>query len=429
MATKETIMNGFDELKWRGLIFEAMDGVKELLAKEKVSIYNGFDPTGDSLHVGHIVPLFQLARLQRFGHTPIAVAGGGTGMIGDPSGKSAERNLLSMEQIDHNVSRIKVQLAHLLDFEVKSNPARLVNNADWLLKLNMVDFLRDIGKHFTVNYMLAKDSVKNRIEREEGLSFTEFSYMLLQSYDFLHLFDTMGCKLQTGGSDQWGNITAGAELIRRVRGGQAFGMVYHLITKADGTKFGKTESGAVWLDPEKTSPYRFYQFWLNTDDRDVLKYLRFFTFFSQDEIASLEASLAEKPEAREPHRSLAREMTRMIHGETALARAEQATSALFGGEISGLSAAEIRDIFADVPSCDLLKAQLEGEGLSILDLLTAADVAKSKGEARRSLGEGGIYLNNRRAADGQMVTGGDALDGGFIILRKGRRNYTLVRLI
>jgi len=429
MATKETIMNGFDELKWRGLIFEAMDGVQDLLAKEKVSIYNGFDPTGDSLHVGHIVPLIQLARLQRFGHTPIAVAGGGTGMIGDPSGKSAERNLLSMEQIDYNVSCIKKQLAHLLDFEVKSNPARLINNADWLLKLNMVDFLRDIGKHFTVNYMLAKDSVKNRIEREEGLSFTEFSYMLLQSYDFLHLYDTMGCKLQTGGSDQWGNITAGAELIRRVRGGQAFGMVYHLITKADGTKFGKTESGSVWLDPEKTSPYRFYQFWPNTDDRDVLKYLRFFTFFSQDEIAPLEASLAEKPEAREPHRSLAREMTRMIHGETALARAEQATSALFGGEISGLSAAEIRDIFADVPSCDLPKAQLEGEGLSILDLLTIAEMAKSKGEARRSLGEGGIYLNNRRAADGQVVTGADALDGGFIILRKGRRNYTLVRLI
>lgn len=423
-----TITNGFDELKWRGLVFDQMEGVPELLAKEKVSIYNGFDPTGDSLHVGHIVPLIQLARLQRFGHTPIALAGGGTGMIGDPSGKSAERNLLTVEQLDYNVSCIKKQLAHLLDFEVKSNPAILINNADWLRSLNLVDFLRDTGKHFTVNYMLAKDSVKNRIEREEGLSFTEFSYILLQSYDFMYLYDNYGCKLQTGGSDQWGNITAGTELIRRVRGGQAFGMVYHLITKSDGTKFGKTESGSVWLDPQRTSPYRFYQFWLNTDDRDVLKYLRFFTFFSQDEIAPLEASLAEHPEQREPHRSLAREMTRMIHGETALGRAEQATSALFGGEISGLSGEEIADIFSDVPSCDLPKTQLEGAGLSIVDLLTTANVTKSKGEARRSLSEGGIYLNNQRVNDNAMVTISAALEGRFVILRKGRKNYTLVRL-
>jgi tyrosyl-tRNA synthetase len=429
MAAKETTMNGFDELKWRGLIFEAMDGVQDLLLKEKVSIYNGFDPTGDSLHVGHIVPLIQLARLQRFGHTPIAVAGGGTGMIGDPSGKSAERNLLSMEQIEHNVACIKVQLAHLLDFEVKSNPAVLVNNADWLLKLNMVDFLRDTGKHFTVNYMLAKDSVKNRIEREEGLSFTEFSYMLLQSYDFLHLFDTMGCKLQTGGSDQWGNITAGAELIRRVRGGQAYGMVYHLITKSDGTKFGKTESGSVWLDPQKTSPYRFYQFWLNTDDRDVLKYLRFFTYFNQEEIAAYEASLMEHPEQREAHRGLAREMTRMIHGESDLARAEQATQALFGGDISGLSSVEIADIFADVPSCELPKSQIEGAGQALVDLLVKSGLSQSKGEARRSLGEGGIYLNNRRAADGQLVGMADALEGRFIVLRKGKKNFTLVKVL
>jgi len=424
-----TITNGFDELKWRGLVFDHMEGVPELLAKEKVTIYNGFDPTGDSLHVGHIVPLIQLARLQRFGHTPIALAGGGTGMIGDPSGKSAERNLLSVEQLDYNVSCIKKQLAHLLDFEVKTNPAILINNADWLRTLNLVDFLRDTGKHFTVNYMLAKDSVKNRLEREEGLSFTEFSYMLLQSYDFLHIYDHFGCKLQTGGSDQWGNITAGTELIRRVRpGGQAYGMVYHLITKSDGTKFGKTESGSVWLDPQKTSPYRFYQFWLNTDDRDVMKYLKFFTFFSQDDLAPLEASLAEHPEQRDPHRALAREMTRMIHGETALARAEQASAALFGGEISGLSGDEIADIFAEVQSCDLPKIQLEGAGLGIVDLLVAAGLAKSKGEARRALAEGGIYLNNRRANDGALVTTADALDGRFVILRKGKRNYALVRL-
>jgi tyrosyl-tRNA synthetase len=429
MAAQTKITNAFDELAWRGLIFDRMDGVPELLAKEKVSIYNGFDPTGDSLHVGHTVPLIALARLQRFGHSPIAIAGGGTGMIGDPSGKSAERNLLSFEQLDYNVSCIKKQLAHLLDFEVKTNPARLINNADWLRQLNLVEFLRDIGKHFSVNYMLSKDSVKSRIDREEGLSFTEFSYMLMQSYDFLHLYDTLGCKLQTGGSDQWGNITAGAELIRRIRGGQAYGMVYHLITKADGTKFGKTESGSVWLDSQRTSPYRFFQFWLNTDDRDVVKYLKYFTFFDQERVAELESSHQEKPELREAHRALAREMTSMIHGETALARAEQATQALFGGEISGLTAAEITDIFSDVPSCELPRTQLAGEGLSLVDLLVTANLAKSKGEARRSLGEGGIYINNRRAADGQSVGVSDALEGQFIVLRKGRKNYALVKLI
>ncbi len=424
------ITNAFDELKWRGLIFDHIEGVPELLAKEKVTVYNGFDPTGDSLHVGHTVPLIAMARLQRFGHTPIAVAGGGTGMIGDPSGKSAERNLLTREQIEYNVECIKKQLAHLLDFEVKSNPARVVNNADWLLKLQMIDFLRDTGKHFTVNYMLAKDSVKNRIEREEGLSFTEFSYMLLQSYDFLHLFETQGCKLQTGGSDQWGNITAGVELIRRVRGEQAYAMVYHLLTKADGTKFGKTESGSVWLDPQRTSPYRFYQFWLNTDDRDVIKNLKYFTFLDQDEIAALESSLAEHPEQREAHRTLARDMTLRLHGETALARAEQAAEALFGGEISGLTSSEISDIFAEVPSCELPRSQLEGAGLALVDLLVSAGMAKSKGEARRGIAEGGIYVNNRRAADASQMVGLDeTLEGQFVLLRKGRKNYTLVKVL
>jgi tyrosyl-tRNA synthetase len=419
----------YDELQWRGLVFDHTESIPQLLAGSGVIAYNGFDPTGDSLHIGHTVPLIALARLQRFGHVPIAVAGGGTGMIGDPSGKSAERNLLTREQIEFNVACIKKQLARLLDFEVKSNPARLVNNADWLLPLNLVEFLRDTGKHFTVNYMLAKDSVKTRVDRGEGLSFTEFSYMLLQSYDFLHLHDTLGCTLQTGGSDQWGNITAGCELIRRVRGAQAHGMVYHLIVKADGTKFGKTESGSVWLDPEQTSPYRFFQFWLNTDDRDVIRYLKFFTFFTREEIAALEASHAEHPGQREAHRSLAREMTRTIHGETALARAEEATQVLFGGEISGLSAAEIADIFDDVPSCELPREKLEGAGMGLVDLLVAAGVAKSRGEARRSLAEGAIYVNNVRAADGRAVTLADMLEGKFILLRKGRRNYTLVRML
>ena len=423
------IENAFEELKWRGLVFDYVDGVPDLLLKEKINIYNGFDPTGDSLHVGHTVPLIALARLQRFGHTPIALAGGGTGMIGDPSGKATERLLLGREQIEYNVSCIKKQLAHLLDFEVKSNPARLINNADWLMSLNLVEFLRDIGKHFTVNYMLAKDSVKSRIDREEGLSFTEFSYMLLQSYDFLHLYDTHGCKMQTGGSDQWGNITAGAELIRRVRGGQAYAMVYPLITKSDGAKFGKTESGSVWLDPAKTSPYRFYQFWLNTDDRDVIKYLKFFTFFSQDEIGGLEAGLVEHPELREAQRALAHDMTLRIHGETALVQAEQAAQALFGGEISGLTSAEIADIFADVPSSQLPKDHLETGGMGLVDLMVSR-IAASKAEARRGIAEGGIYLNNHRMTDSAYnISINDAVDGQFIILRKGRKNYHLVKLI
>ncbi|MCA9935126.1 MAG: tyrosine--tRNA ligase, partial [Anaerolineales bacterium] len=261
--------NAFDELKWRGLVYDHTEGAPDILSNQKVTVYNGFDPTADSLHIGNLVTLMQLARLQRYGHTPIAIAGGGTGMIGDPSGKSSERTLLSREQIEANLVGIQKEMAMILDFEVKSNPARIINNADWLNNISFMDFLRDVGKHFTVNYMMAKDSVKSRVDRESGISFTEFSYMLLQAYDFLHLFDHQGCTMQTGGSDQWGNITAGVELIRKLRGEKAFGLVYPLITKADGSKFGKTESGTIWLSPQRTSPYRFYQFWLNTDDADV----------------------------------------------------------------------------------------------------------------------------------------------------------------
>ncbi len=419
--------NALDELAWRGMVYASMDGVSDLLANQKVTVYNGFDATADSLHIGHMVPLIALARLQRFGHHPIAVAGGGTTMIGDPSGKSAERNLMTQDAIEYNVECIKKQLSHFLDFDLKSNPARLVNNADWLLKLNLVEFLRDVGKHFTVNYMLAKDSVRTRLEREEGLSFTEFTYMLMQSYDFLHLYDTLGCQLQTGGSDQWGNITAGAELIRRMRGGQAYGLVYPLITKADGTKFGKTESGAVWLSAERTSPYAFYQFWMNTDDRDVVNYLKVFTFLTQERIEELASSVVERPEAREAQRVLAREMTATMHGDTALERAEAATQVLFGGEISGLGAAEIAEIFADVPSSALPKSQFEGEGTPLVDVLVSSGLSKSKGDARRSLGEGGIYLNNRRAADAN-VTLNDVIDGQFVVLRKGRKNYALIKV-
>jgi tyrosyl-tRNA synthetase len=422
--------NAFEELKWRGLVYDYIDGIQDVLASQAVTVYNGFDATANSLHVGSLVPLIAMARLQRCGHHPIALAGGGTSMIGDPSGKVNERQLLTREQIEANVEAIKPQLAHLLDFEIKSNPARLINNADWLLSLNLVDFLRDTGKYFTVNYMISKESVRTRLEREDGISFTEFSYMLLQSYDFLHLYDAIGCTLQTGGSDQWGNITAGVELIRRARSKPAYGLVYPLITRADGTKFGKTESGTVWLSAERTSPYRFYQFWLNTDDKDIVNYLKLFTFLGQDEIAALAAALAEKPEERVAQRTLAREMTRLLHGQTALDKAEQASQALFGGEMSGLSAADIQDIFAEVPSSELPASRLEGVGLSIVDLMVASGMAKSKGEARRSIAEGGINLNNRRASDAtQAVTLADAIEGRFLVLRKGRKNYTLVKIL
>lgn len=424
--------NAFDELKWRGLVYDCFEGVDDLLAREKVTVYNGFDATADSLHVGHLVPLIALARLQRFGHHPIALAGGGTSMIGDPSGKTSERQLLSVAQIEANVDAIKQQLAHFLDFDVKSNPARVINNADWLLSLPLIEFLRDTGKHFTVNYMIAKDSVRNRIDREEGISFTEFSYMLLQSYDFLHLHDKEGCKLQTGGSDQWGNITAGVELIRKVRGGekQAYGMVYPLITKADGTKFGKTESGTVWLAAHRTSPYRFYQFWLNADDRDVVNYLKLFTFLPQDQVQELQVSVQERPEQREAQRVLAREMTGLVHGQTALERAMQASQALFGGDITGLTGDDIQDIFAEVPSSQFARQQLEGAGANIVDLLVDSGFLKSKGEARRAIAEGGINLNNQRVSEpGQMVTLSSLLDGRFLVLRRGKKSYFLVKVV
>ena len=376
-----------------------------------------------------MVPLLALARLQRYGHSPIALAGGGTSMIGDPSFKSAERVLLSMETVEENLAGIKPQLEHFLDFKAKNNPARLVNNADWLMKLPLVDFMRDIGKHFSVNEMLTKDSVKHRMDRENGMSFTEFTYSLLQSYDFLYLYDNLGCKLQTGGSDQWGNITAGVELIRRKRGKNAYAMAYPLILKADGTKFGKTESGSVWLDPKRTSPYHFFQFWLNTDDRDVINYIKYFTFLDEERVIELAAGVSEHPEQREAQRVLAREVTRMMHDETALVKAEQASAVLFGGEISGLSAGEFVEICADVPSSELAKDQLSGAGISVVDLVAGSSLAKSKGEARRSIQEGGISVNNHKVGDEkQMITLNDVIEGSFLVLRKGKKNYHLVKV-
>lgn len=421
--------NAFDELQWRGLVYDATDNVPRMLAGGPVAAYNGFDATADSLHVGHLVPLVALARLQRFGHVPIALAGGGTSMIGDPSGKASERLLLSREVIEANVEVVKGQLARFLDFDSRTNPARLMNNADWLLGLNLVDFLRDVGKYFTVNYMIGKDSVKSRLAREDGISYTEFSYMLLQSYDYLHLYDHAGCTLQTGGSDQWGNITAGVELIRRMRGQPAGALVYPLITKADGTKFGKTESGAVWLSGKRTSPYRFYQFWYNTDDRDVIGYLKFFTWLDQGDILELEDAVARQPEKREAQRRLAQEMTRTVHDATALAKAEQASEVLFGGEVSGLSADEVADIFAEVPSATVPRAQCEGGGMPLVDILACCGAVQSKGEARRAIESGGVYLNNCRVADAALRVGaGDAIDRRLFVLRRGRKNYWLVRI-
>lgn len=422
--------NIYDELAWRGMIFDGTEGVADMLRNETITVYNGFDPTADSLGAHHLLTMMALARMQRFGHSPIAIAGGGTAMIGDPGGRSTERNLLTMETVEANAAKVKKQLESILDFEVKSNPARVVNNADWLCHISMMDFLRDIGKHFTVNYMVAKDSVKSRLDREgAGISFTEFSYMLLQAYDFLMLHDRFGCRLQLGGSDQWGNITAGTDLIRRMRGAKAHGLVYPLITKADGTKFGKTAGGTIWLDPEKTSPYRFFQFWFNTDDAKVVGYLKSFTWLGQDEIAELAEGVESRPEKRTAQRKLAQEVTRMVHGETALAKAEQAGQVLFGGELTGLDATDIADIFADVPSNEVAKSVLEGDGVPVVDLLADSSLANSKGAAKRDIKGGGIYLNNQRVSDfGQMVSLNNTVEGQFLVLRKGKRKYHLVKV-
>jgi tyrosyl-tRNA synthetase len=423
-------MNLYEEFQWRGLLYAQTEGVQEALSRQSITGYIGFDPTAASLHVGTLLPIMGLVHLQRHGHTPIALAGGGTGMIGDPSGKTAERQLLTREALQTNLAGIRLQLAHFLDFESKTNPALLVNNADWLTTISMIDFLRDVGKHFTVNYMMAKESVRQRYERGDGISFTEFSYMLLQAYDFLTLHDRYTCTLQMGGSDQWGNIVAGIELIRRQRGQRGYGMVFPLVTTSAGVKFGKTEAGAVWLDPELTSPFRFYQFWLNTDDHDVIRYLKFFTLLEQPEIAELEASLQAAPEKREPQRRLGEEVTRMVHGQHQLQRALQATRVLFGGEVAGLSAHDILDIFADVPSYDLPATSFDGQGMALIEAVVACGIASSKGAARRLIESGGIYVNNQRRADQQAtLTRSDLIEGQALVLRKGAKDYHLLRIV
>jgi len=423
-------MNIYEEFQWRGLLYDASEGLQEAFMKERLSGYIGFDPTAASLHVGSLLPIMNLVRLQRHGHTPIALVGGGTGMIGDPSGKTLERQLLSKEEIEFNLAGIRGQLSHFLDFDNKTNPALLVNNADWLGSIGMIDFLRDVGKHFTVNYMLAKESVRRRYEEGDGISFTEFSYMLLQAYDFVMLYDRYHCTLQLGGSDQWGNIVMGIELLRKLREARGYAMVSPLVTTAAGVKFGKTEAGSVWLDPQLTSPYRFYQFWINTDDRDVVKYLKFFTLLDQGEIAELEAAVEIAPEKREAQKRLAREVTRVVHGDYELRKAIQASQVLFGGEIADLSAQDVLDIFPEVPSSDVPKTSFEGAGLPIVDAVIAIGFAPSKGAARRLIEGGGIYVNNRRVADVSATIGLSSLsDGRYLFLRKGAREYHLVRAV
>ncbi len=423
-------MNIFEELEWRGLLADCTDTpeLTKRLAAGPVTLYCGFDPTADSLHVGHLVPLLALRRFQNAGHCPIAVAGGATGSIGDPSGKSAERQLLTKDQIKANVEAVRPQLARLLDFDRQPNAAQLVDNADWTAHLTYLDFLRDFGKHFTVNQMIAKESVRARMEdREVGISYTEFSYMLLQAYDFCHLCGEFNCELQIGGSDQWGNITAGIDLIRKKLGRYAFGLTLPLITKADGTKFGKTEGGAVWLDPKKTSVYRFYQFWINTDDRDVIRYLKFFTFLSQDEIEALATQHATNPGAREAHRALAKAATDLIHGENATQDALRASQILFGGELAGVPESIFNDVVGEVPTRDLDRAKLDGAGLPLVELLIEAGLCPSKGQARKDVEGGGIYLNNiREAGVARVVNASDLLFGRHLLLRKGKKNYVVV---
>lgn len=423
--------NVVNEYRARDLMQDATEGVSEHLIEAPRTIYIGFDPTAPSLHLGSLIPIMGLVHAQRAGHTPIALVGGGTGLIGDPSGKTAERQLLTRELAAENARGIRAQLEHFLDFDVKTNPARVRNNLDWLGDITVVDFMRDVGKHFSVNQMMAKESVKRRIEDEEsGISFTEFSYALLQSYDFLQLYRREGCTVQMGGSDQWGNITTGIDLVRRMAGARAFGVTYPLVTNSSGAKFGKSEAGNVWLDPELTSPFRFYQYWINVEDTDAVRYLKFFTLLGHDEIAGLADAVEREPYRRAAQRALAEDVTRRLHGEAGLAAAERATKALFSGAIEGLSADEIADVFADIPSSELSREELGGEGKPVIDLLVESGLASSRGDARRSIDGGGVYVNNARVESVDAgVTTEHMIEGRFLLLRKGKKSYHLVAML
>jgi tyrosyl-tRNA synthetase len=423
-------MNIVEELQWRGLVADCTDlaELQKRIAAGPLTLYCGFDPSANSLHVGNLVPLLALRRFQRFGHNPIALAGGATGSIGDPSGKTQERQLLNREVLANNIACVKEQLKRLLDFETKTNPAQLLDNATWTAPVSYLDFLRDIGKHFSVNQMVAKESIRARMEdRETGISYTEFSYMLLQAFDFCVLCRDQNCELQIGGSDQWGNITAGIELTRKKLSRTVYGLTLPLITNADGSKFGKTVSGAVWLDTAKTSVYRFYQFWIRTDDRDVIRYLKFFTFLTQEEIADLERQHTENPGARAAHKALAKAATDLIHGPTATVEAMRASEILFGGELAGIAESTFNEIVGEVPTKDVARTQLEGAGAPLVDVLVQSGLSSSKGQARKDIEGGGVYLNNvREAAAQRQVTSNDLLFGKHLLLRKGKRNYVVL---
>ncbi|WP_026582523.1 tyrosine--tRNA ligase [Bacillus sp. J33] len=418
-------MNLLEELQWRGIVYQQTDeeGIENTLEKEKISLYCGVDPTADSMHIGHLLPFLTLRRFQKEGHRPIVLVGGATGLIGDPSGKSEERKLQTLEAVQHNVDCIQNQLKRIFDFD-SENGAIMVNNYDWAGSMDIVTFLRDYGKHVGVNYMLAKDTISSRLET--GISFTEFTYTILQAMDFLHLYENHNCKMQIGGSDQWGNITTGLELIRKMapEGSKAYGLTIPLVTKADGTKFGKTESGAIWLDPEKTSPYEFYQFWINTADADVIKYLKYFTFLSREEIEDLEKAVQEEPHLRKAQKALAEEMTRLIHGDEALEQAIKITAALFSGDIKNLSASEIQQGFKDVPSYE----HSEGGEIGIVELLVAAKISPSKRQAREDVTNGAVSVNGERVTElDYTLSEKDKIEGQFTVIRRGKKKYFLIK--
>ncbi|TFD98201.1 tyrosine--tRNA ligase [Jeotgalibacillus sp. R-1-5s-1] len=418
-------MNLLEDLQWRGIIYQQTDeaGMKELLEKESVSLYCGADPTADSLHIGHLLPFLTLKRFQNHGHRPVVLVGGATGQIGDPSGKKEERQLQTPEQVQYNVEAISKQLEKLYDAK-GDNEAVMVNNLDWIGKIDMISFLRDYGKHIGVNYMLAKDTIASRLET--GISYTEFTYTILQAMDFNHLYKEYNCKVQIGGSDQWGNITTGLELIRKMNDEEtkAFGMTIPLVTKADGTKFGKTEGGSIWLDAEKTSPYEFYQFWINTTDADVIKYLKFFTFLERETIEGLEKAVEEEPHLRAAQKALAEEMTRMIHGDAALEQAQRITAALFSGDLKSLSSAEIRQGFKDVPT-----HMVSGDdSVNLVEVLVHAKISPSKRQAREDVTNGAVYINGERVTDLQFELNGDVrLDDEFTIIRRGKKKYFMIQ--
>ena len=419
-------MDLFKELQERGLIYQHTDeeALRKRLTAGPITLYCGFDPTADSLHIGSLLPILMLKRFQLAGHRPIALVGGGTGLIGDPSGKASERTLNPQEIVEQWAVKIKDQLSQFLDFDAQDNPAIIANNYEWLGSLHVIEFLRDIGKNFPLGAMLAKDSVETRMSK--GISYTEFSYMILQAYDYLKLNELYGCEMQVGGSDQWGNITAGIDLIRRTSGEQGREMhavTMPLVTKSDGVKFGKTEGGAVWLDSTKTSPYKFYQFWMNADDRDVVKFLKYFTFLSLEEIAALADEVEKEPEKRRAQRALANEVTRLVHGQKALERAEKISSSLFGGGLGNLSASEIEEGFSDVPS-----AVVDDPQLGLVDLLIQAGAVSSKRQAREAIESGAIYINDVRQTEiDKNVAQLERLDGKYLVLRRGKKNYYLIK--